>query len=112
MAEEKGSLTPRETALRMLAHLPDDVSYEDIIRQLRILQRIEWVMTDIEMAAMPAEAAFKEDFEEVEEAELISFAERKSSLVLRSRPVFNWRSLAERSDERSDPLLGKASWIY
>lgn len=111
MAEEKKSLNPRETAIRMLEHAHDDMSYEDIIRQLRILQQIEWVMKDVEMAGVPPESTAQDDVQSREETKSISFTGGKSSLVLRSRPLFNWRSLAERSDDRSGPCPGKASWI-
>lgn len=112
MAEENKSLSPRETAMRMLEHVHDDVSYEDIIRQLRILQQIEWVMTDVEMVGLSPESNAQEEESDLENTGSISFRDTSSALVLRSRPLFNWRSLAERSDDRSDPYVGKASWIY
>lgn len=112
MAEENKSLSPRETALRMIQHAQDDVSYEDIIRQLRILQQIEWVMRDVEMAGMPADAPEQETENEVEQQAPLRFTADQPSIVLRSRPLYSWRSLAERSEDRADPLLGKASWIY
>lgn len=110
MPEERTSLSPRETAMRMLEHAHDDVSYEDIVRQLRILQQIEWVIKDVEMAGLPGEKTEPE--QEVERTAHLSFTSAKPSLVLRSRPLFRWRSLAERSEDRSEPLFGKASWIY
>lgn len=116
MAEEKTPLSPRETALRMIDHLPDDVSYEDIIRQLRILIQIDWVMNDVETAGYGSDAPstkIEKTDEDVAPPVHVDFQGGKSSLVLRSRPLFNWRSLAERSsDDRSEPFTGKASWIY
>lgn len=47
MLIEKNSLAPRETVLRMLAHLREDASYEEIIRQVRILQDIENTLTEV-----------------------------------------------------------------
>ena len=158
MAEEKTSLSPRETAMRMLLHVDDDVSYEDIIRQLRILQQIdrtmecrgetEWLeevipeaspepfqhtprpgsspkpsLSDLAEPATQevwANDAFDRPFSaarffaplETESADYAPYPSGLPSLVLRSRPLYSWRTLAERSDDRSEFFLGSASWIY
>lgn len=112
MAEDRTPLSPRETAMRMLTHLEDDVSYEDIIRQLRILQQIEWVMDDVDLAGLSDEAPARAPADDIEENTIPTrYAADKSALVLRSRPLFSWRSLAERSEDQSGPFIGKASWI-
>ena len=103
MSEDNSSLTPRITALRMLKHMHDDVSYEDIMRQLRILQHIEWTLQDIHLAGFPADRA-------VEEARTELQRSVPSGLVLRSKPLFSWQSLADRSED--DPTFNRASWIY
>lgn len=41
----------------MLEHMHDDVSYEDIIRQIRILLDIENTLNDIEIVGSPADRA-------------------------------------------------------
>lgn len=123
MAEEKTSLSPRETAMRMLQHAHDDVSYEDIVRQLRILQHIEWVTTDLEMGEPSADPSDQVTAHEVERPRRMSLTAEEPSLVLRSHPHYSWRSLAERSEDQSgspcdpetsgsDPALGEASWNY
>ena len=159
MAEEKTSLSPRETAMRMLLHVEDDVSYEDIIRQLRILQQIDravddhsgtpWleeVMPDVPPgslsrgSAVPAsrrpalhdlegtaeteywaDDAFGMTFgaprftpphHQAESADYAPYPAGLPSLVLRSRPLYSWRTLAERSEDRPDSFLDSASWIY
>lgn len=158
MAEEKTSLSPRETAMRMLLHVDDDVSYEDIIRQLRILQQIDrtmegrgataWLEQVIPEAspepfqhtprsgsspkpslsdlAEPARQqvwandAFDMGYSaakfsaslETESADYAPYPSGLPSLVLRSRQLYSWRTLAERSDDLSDFFLGSATWIY
>ncbi len=112
MAEENKALTPRETSIRMLEHMYDDVSYDDIIRQLHILQQIEWVMTDVETAGSPPEMSEQEDVEDSAAEQPMRFAGNKPSIVLRSGPMFCWLSLAERSDDGSDSVLMRAAWIY
>ena len=159
MAEEKTALSPRETAMRMLLHVDDSVSYEDIIRQLRILQQIDRTMgsdgeaswlEEVIPEALPESSALRSEagspnesspdrlkgavmprswaddaFEmrfgaskfavpfQMESADYAPYpSSGLPSLVLRSRPLYSWRTLAERSDDRSDSFLNSATWIY
>ena len=108
MPDDTSSLTPRQTALRMLTHMHDDASYEDIMRQLRILQHIEWTMQDLELAGFPANDVVEEARSELQRPS--EYPSSRTAVVLRSRPLFNWQSLADRSDE--DPMTKKATWRY
>lgn len=108
MSPENGSLSARQTASRLLENMPDDASYEDMIRQLRILQSIDWTVQDVEIGGFPGEAVVQKARAELEQGN--RRAEFRPPLILRSRPLFNWKTLAERSDE--DPLIRKATWIY
>ena len=108
MSRDYENLSARETASRLLENMPDDASYEDIIRQLRILQSIDWTVRDIEIGGFAGEAVVKSAREELEHGS--RRAAYHQPLVLRSAPLFNWQTLAERSDE--DPLIRKATWIY
>jgi len=119
MDEQKEALSPRETALRMLRHMHDDVSYKDIVGQLRILSHIDLVIGDVETAG-PFESSAAETGNgpgEAEDAEAplqgIAAPTRAedSSLVLRSHSVFSWRSLADRDEDGSEPFDKRSSWI-
>lgn len=87
----KNPLTPRETAMRLLEHMEQDASYNDIIRQVRILQDIDQTMSDADVAGSPSDKA-------VEKA--------------RSIAVGSWQSLADRTDDVLDSLLRRAAWIH
>jgi len=108
MSHDYENLTARETASRLLENMPDDASYEDIIRQLRILQNIDWTVRDVEIGGFPGDAVVQSARAELEHG--TRRAEFTKPLVLRSRPLFNWQTLAERSDD--EPLIRKATWIY
>lgn len=119
MDEQKDALSPRETALRMLRHMHDDVSYEDIVGQLRILSQIDLVVGDLGTAG-PLERSAAETGDgrgEAEDAEapLQGIAgptpAENSSLVLRTHSVFSWRSLADRDEDGSEPFKKRSSWI-
>lgn len=110
ISAEKNPLTPRETAMRMLKNMHDDVSYADVIRQLRVLQEIEDTLNDVEMAGFPAEEAVEEAKAELDlsaHERALRNVPRRSSNVLRSRPRDEWRSLAEQA---RDSLMGGAEW--
>ncbi len=117
MEEQSTSLSPRETVLRMLKHMPDDVSYEDIVHQLRILRQIDWVVDESASASQTdgdganeettigAEAA--SDIQMAIELDAAaSYPEETSAIVLRSGPEFSWRSLAERTAGEEKPAPG------
>lgn len=122
MEEQSTPLSPRETVLRMLKHMPDDVSYEDIVHQLRILRQIDWVVDEAastspsdgdganEETTIGAEGAPDTQME-IEPNAGASYPEESSGLVLRSGPEFSWRSLAERTagEEKSTSGTSKIS---
>ncbi len=113
MPADKNPLTPRETALRMLEHMHDDVSYEDILRQVRILQDIDNTLNDVDLQGFEAaetveEARIELDAPEDDEAE--PYRPASSSIVLRSRSQSEWQRLADRPERAGDSTLRKAAW--
>ena len=111
---EKNPLTPRETAMRMLEHMHEDVSYEDIVRQLRILQDIEDTLNDVELAGFPADDAVREARAELDAPDDETLPDSDSDLtgrtrlVLRSQPDRGWRRLEDHPGSRS--VLRDAVW--
>ncbi len=103
----KNPLTPRETAMRLLEHMEEDASYNDIIRQVRILQDIDQTMSDAPFAGSQSESA-------VETARTIT--QRDEATGRRDTPQSSaqgsWTSLADRSDDTFDSILRRAVWVH
>lgn len=103
----------------MLRHMHDDVSYEDIVGQLRILSQIDQVTEDIDAASSfessSAETRRGSGKLDGAEAPLDAAADQapaqNSSMVLRSHSVFSWRSLADRDEDGAESFNKRSSWI-
>ena len=111
----KNPLTPRQTALRLLEHMEADAGYDDIIRQVRILQDIDQTMSDADVVGSQSETS-------VEQARTITQGKRGVARDERPRPAKHvekprpakhgsWKSLADRSEDVLDSLLRRAVWI-
>lgn len=119
MDEQKGALSPRETALRMLRHMHDDVSYEDIVGQLRILSQIDLVIEDIDTASSVESSSAEsrggrgklDGAEAPPDGTADQAPVQNSAMVLRSHSVFSWRSLADRDEDGAEPFKKRSSWI-
>jgi hypothetical protein len=106
---EENPLTPLETAMRVLRHAKSDVSYEEIIRQLRILEQIEMTMRDVLLAGSGGDAPVETKDEKFDEIS-VSLPPPGPSFVVRDRPLVPWQSLAERTKEPADTDLWQADW--
>lgn len=103
----------------MLKHMHDDVSYDDIVRQLHILRAIDRVAGDVETAgSFEGSGTDKHDRQlEPQHADERSpriadtAPARDAPMVLRSHTVFSWRSLADRERDGSEPFIKRSSWI-
>lgn len=111
---EKNPLTPRETALRMLEHMHDDVSYGDIIRQLRLLHEIDNTLNDVDLAGSPADEVVKEVRGELDPPAQDDAGGYRPpfTVVLRSRSISEWKSLADRPEHAGDSILRSAVWHH
>lgn len=110
---EKNPLTPRETAARMLEHMHDDVSYDDIVRQLRILQDIDNALNDVDLAGFAADDAVDEariELNSPQDDDPDAYHPASPSIVLRSRSLREWQSLADRPERAGDSILRSATW--
>ena len=106
----KNPLTPRQTAMRLLEHMDEDADYNDIIRQVRILQDIDQTMSDADVVGSQSERS-------VEQARTITQGDRSVADGAKSTEHGSWKSLgekslADRSDDVLDSLLRRAVWIY
>jgi|SRR5690554_832733 len=96
----KNPLTPRETALRLLEHMEPGATYDDIIRQVRILEDIEQTMNDVELYGFEAEDVVEAAREEVRRS-----GESKSRHFRAVR--LRWDSLEQSTDTRAM----KKGWV-
>ncbi|MEX2401435.1 MAG: hypothetical protein WD423_11740 [Rhodothermales bacterium] len=106
-------MTPLETSLRMIEHMPEDASYGDIIRQLRILEDIENTLNDVDVGGFPADDAVEEAKMELETRLKDPDprpVEKPSGITLRSEHRADRQSPDDRSAEHRDALLQEASW--
>jgi hypothetical protein len=110
MPLENEIMTPRATVLRMLRHMENDVTYEDIIRQIRILQRIEWTTWEVDLAGVPGDGVADEL-----DLQADGSGEGGRTVAVDTGPLpggafFSWQSLAEQPEDH--PAFAKAAWIY
>jgi hypothetical protein len=64
----------------------------------------------VEIGGFPGEALVQSALSALEHGPRPAEYAGEHQLVFRSRPHFNWQTLAESADE--DPLIQEAAWIY
>lgn len=110
----KNPLTPRETAMRLIEHAQENATYEDLIRQLQILQDIERTMNDIELAGFPGDDVLARVKHELADPPRERRKQPRklprSTFILRSGDDDEWTAIGKMAEPPTDSLLDRADW--